>query len=108
MKDQPTLPAKGWWIAPLICLGLFIVGCVTIWQVSDLGRELLAKSFMTIAGYLATPFILETSAALFGLVVVLVYNEWRRGRDGPDWVEMEIKDDKAPETQPEAGTTEKR
>jgi hypothetical protein len=50
---------------------------------------------------------LETSAALFGLVAVLVYNEWRRGRDGPDWVEMEVKEDKAPETPPEASPAEK-
>jgi hypothetical protein len=83
------------------------VGVVIVWQVSEIGRELLAKSFMTIAGYLATPFILETSAALFGLVAVLVYNEWRRGRDGPDWVEMEVKEDKAPETPPEASPAEK-
>ena len=107
MSDHPTPPAKGWWLAPVLCLLVFIVGLIIVWQVSEIGRELLAKSFFTIAGYLATPFILETSAALFGLVVVLVYNEWRRAKDGPDWVEMEIKDDKASETQPESGTTEK-
>lgn len=107
MPDHPTPPAKGWWITPVLCLLAFIVGVVIVWQVSEIGRELLAKSFMTIAGYLATPFILETSAALFGLVVVLVYNEWRRGKDGPDWVEMEIKDDNPSEAKSEAGTPEK-
>jgi hypothetical protein len=107
MSDHPTPPAKGWWITPVLCLLVFIVGVTVVWQVSEIGRELLAKSFMTIAGYLATPFILETSAALFGLVVVLVYNEWRRGKDGPDWVEMEITDDKAPELKTEADTAAK-
>lgn len=93
MKDHPTPPAKGWWITPLVVFFLFVTATIIVWQTSELGRELLAKSFMTIAGYLATPFILETSAAIFGLVMVLVYNEWRRGKDGPDWVEMEVKED---------------
>lgn len=107
MTDHPTPPAKGWWITPVLFIITFIVGVTIVWQVSEIGRELLAKSFMTIAGYLATPFILETSAALFGLVVVLVYNEWRRGKDGPDWVEMEIKEDKAPELKTEVDTAGK-
>lgn len=107
MTDHPTPPARGWWIAPVLCFLVFIAGVSAVWQVSEVGRELLAKSFMTIAGYLATPFILETSAALFGLVVVLVYNEWRRGKDGPDWVEMEIKEDNAPELKTETDTAAK-
>lgn len=107
MTSHPTPPAKGWWIAPFLCFLVFIAGVTAFWQVSEVGRELLAKSFMTIAGYLATPFILETSAALFGLVVVLVYNEWRRGKDGPDWVEMEIKEDNAPELKTETDTAAK-
>ena len=93
MRDQPTLPARGWWIAPLVFVLFFIAAVVTIWQVSVEGREILAKSFMTIAGYLATPFVLETSVALFGLVAVLVFNEWRRAKDGPDYVEMMVEDD---------------
>ncbi|MES2599084.1 MAG: hypothetical protein V4662_27395 [Verrucomicrobiota bacterium] len=92
-KDHPTLPARGWWIAPLIFAICFIAAIVTVWNVSEDGREMLAKSFMTIAGYLGTPFVLETSTALFGLVVVLVFNEWRRAKDGPDYVEMMVEDD---------------
>lgn len=94
MKDHPTLPARGWWITPLICAILFVAGIAVVWQTSEIGQELLAKSFMTIAGYLATPFILETSAALLGLVVVLVFNEYRRAKDGPDYVEMMVEDEK--------------
>lgn len=94
MKDQPTLPARGWWITPLICAILFVAGIAVVWQTSEIGQELLAKSFQTIAGYLATPFILETSFALLGLVIVLVYNEYRRAKDGPDYVEMMVEDEK--------------
>lgn len=82
---------KRWWLLPLLIAILFISGIITAWQVSEVARELLAKSFFTIAGTLATPFILETSFAIGGLVVVLVFNEWRRLKAGPDWVEMEVR-----------------
>ena len=97
MENHPTPPAKGWWIGPLIFGLLFLAGLAVVWQVSETGRELLAKSFMTLAGYLATPFVLEITAALTGLIIVLVYNEWRRSKDGPDWVVMEVKEEKKPE-----------
>lgn len=93
MKDHPTLPARGWWITPLICAILFVTAVAIVWRTSEIGQELLAKSFMTIAGYLATPFILETSVALTGLVIVLVFNEYRRAKDGPDYVEMMVEDE---------------
>lgn len=88
--SMPVLP-KRWWLLPLIVASLFIGSIITAWQVSDTAKELLAKSFFTMAGTLATPFILETSFAIIGLVLVLVFNEWRRLKDGPDWVEMEVK-----------------
>lgn len=89
----PPPPRRGWWIAPLIFLVLFITGVVVAWKSNEIARELLAKSFMTLAGWLATPFILETSAAITGVIVVLTYNEWRRSKEGPEWVEMEVKDE---------------
>lgn len=108
--DHPRLPAKGWWITPLVFVLFFIAAIVTVCVVSEEGRELAAKSFMTITGYLATPFVLETATALMGLVAVLVFNEWRRAKDGPDYVEMMVEDDvvtssslkqDAPVTQPQ-------
>jgi len=89
--SESVLP-KRWWLAPLLfTLGLFAsitLACI----LNETAREIFAKSFFTIAGALATPFILETSFALFGLVVVLVFNEYRRLKDGPEWVELEVPD----------------
>ncbi len=82
---------KRWWLMPLLIAIVFVGGIITAWQVSETAKEILAKSFFTIAGTLATPFILETSAAIGGLVLVLVFNEWRRLKNGPEWVEMEVK-----------------
>jgi hypothetical protein len=62
------------------------------WHSHETARELIAKSIMTLAGWLATPFVLESSTAILGLVIVLTYNEWRRRQDGPEWVEMEVKE----------------
>ena len=88
--SESVLP-KRWWVTPLLFL-MTIVGCATTaWNYDETAREILAKSFFTIAGTLATPFILETSVALGGLTIVLVFNEYRRLKDGPDWVEMEVK-----------------
>lgn len=79
-----------WWLTPLIVGLLFIGGISYAWQSSAEAKEILAKSFFTIAGTLASPFILETSIAIFGLIAVLTFNQWRRDKDGPDWVEMEV------------------
>lgn len=85
-----------------ILLGLFLTLLLLrlIWA-TELGRELLAKSFMTLAGYLGTPFVLEASFFMLGWVLVLTWNERRRKQDGPDWVEMEVQP-KTPEKDPRA------
>lgn len=67
-----------------------------IWNSHETARELLAKSAMTIVGWLSTPFILESSAAIVGIVVVLTYNEWRSRNDGPEWVEMHVEEPTSP------------
>ncbi|MCX6855818.1 MAG: hypothetical protein NTV80_13035 [Verrucomicrobia bacterium] len=90
--SESVLP-KRWWLMPLVIAVVMIVGMVAAWNYDETAREILAKSFFTIAGTLASPFILETSIALGGLTIVLVFNEWRRLKDGPDWVEMEVKTD---------------
>lgn len=88
---ENTTP-KNWWLVPLLIGALFIGGIAYAWQTSEAAKEILAKSFFTIAGTLASPFILESSIAIFGLVAVLTYNQWRREKDGPEWVEMEVPD----------------
>lgn len=88
--SESVLP-KRWWLVPLLFLLTFVGCAVAAWNYDETAREILAKSFFTIAGTLASPFILETSVALGGLTIVLVFNEYRRLKDGPDWVEMEVK-----------------
>jgi hypothetical protein len=101
--SESVLP-KRWWLMPLLFLIVFVSCVIAAWNYSETAQEILAKSFFTIAGTLASPFILETSVALGGLTIVLVFNEWRRLKDGPDWVEMEVKNDDAVSKEPETPT----
>lgn len=88
---QKTRP-RFFWLWPAVLAAAVPAAIVLLWRSHETARELMAKSLMTLAGWLATPFVLESSAAITGLVIVLTYNEWRRRRDGPDWVEMEVDD----------------
>lgn len=85
MKNDVPLPSR-WWLPPLLfTAGLFIAISI-IWQVSETAREVLAKAIMMIVGALSTPFVLETTVALFGLCIVIAVNQWRLNKEGDGWV----------------------
>lgn len=86
MNPNSSALPKRWWLTPLIFTLVFAAGLVLVCMLSVTAREVLAKAFMTVAGTLATPFFLETSVALVGLVAVLVYNQWRRSQEEDEWV----------------------
>lgn len=79
-------PSKRWWITPLLFGIVFLAAIAFAWNTSEIARELLSKSVMTIAGTVASPFILEATVALVGLVLVLTYNQWRMQKEGDGWV----------------------
>lgn len=81
-----AVPSKRWWITPLLFSIVFIAILVYAWTTSEIARELLSKSVMTLAGTVASPFILEATVALVGLVIVLTYNQWRIQKEGDGWV----------------------
>ncbi len=96
---KPSLSRRIWAWALLFVLAVPTL-VTLIWNSHETARELLAKSIMTLAGWLATPFILESSAAIVGIIVVLTYNEWRSRQDGPDWVEMHVEEPLTPSSAP--------
>lgn len=65
---------------------VLVLVTMAVCQTSETAREVLAKAVMMIAGALATPFILEISVFLFGLVAVIVLNQWRMEKEGDGWV----------------------
>jgi len=43
----------------------------------------------TMLGILTTPFFMEASFAILGLVIVITLNHWRISREGDEFVELE-------------------
>jgi hypothetical protein len=56
--------------------------------------------FVRIAGIVTTPFLMEATLAVSGLLLVILINQWRQHREGDEFVYLEeVKD--APEGLPE-------
>lgn len=49
----------------------------------------VGEAFGTVAGILSTPFFMEGSFVVIGLITVLVLNTWRRRREGDEFVEID-------------------
>lgn len=64
---------------------------------SEDAREVAGEAVWNLFRFFTTPFILELSVAIMGLLAVTTYNQWRRSKDGPEWVEMEVPDKDAKE-----------
>jgi hypothetical protein len=51
---------------------------------------LVGESFGTIAGLISTPFIMEATFAILGLMIVIGLNAWRRHKAGDEYVAIDI------------------
>lgn len=70
-----------------------IVGVVALvlWQSAE-ARQVAMDAAGLLFTFFSTPFILETSLCLIGLMLVLVINQRRLDKDKDEWVEMEVAD----------------
>lgn len=78
------------WIGPFVLVLLGLAGAGYLLWSSAEAREVALESAFLMFTVLTTPFVLETSVALLGLVAVITYNQWRLSREGDEWVEMEV------------------
>jgi hypothetical protein len=53
----------------------------------------VGESVGTVAGIMSTPFFMEASFIVLGLVIVLALNIWRRNREGDELVFLEERPD---------------
>ncbi len=83
--------------AVLFTVATVIVGFLFGWRFVP---GLVGESLGTVAGVLSTPFFMEASFALLGLVIVIGLNAWRRHKAGDEFVALEISE---PGNQPESG-----
>ncbi len=77
-----------------ILLGAAILGTITVSALTLLiGWRLVPGLFGewlgVIAGILSTPFFLEASFFIMGLLIVVSLNSWRRTKDGDEFVYLE-------------------
>ncbi|MDB6139188.1 MAG: hypothetical protein JWO94_2260 [Verrucomicrobiaceae bacterium] len=76
---------------PTLLPASIIVGAVALvlWKSTE-ARQVAGEALGLLFTFFTTPFILETSLALIGLMTVLVINQRRRDREQDEWVEMEV------------------
>jgi hypothetical protein len=67
-------------------LAVVVAGLLVSWRFIP---GLLGEWVGTMMGLVMTPFILETSFAILGLLTVISLNIWRRRKDGDDFVYLE-------------------
>lgn len=93
------------WVAPVLWTAAFIVGgCLACVFSPDL-RMIVFEGIGYMWAFFTTPFILEGSVFLIGLITVFIINNLRIDREGDGWVEMEVTttatDDKSKDGQAE-------
>lgn len=77
---SPRLLAKAAGVLVLLALGIALV------LQNATAREVALQAAANLFGFVTTPFILEATVALFGLIAVMTYNQWRLGKEGDGWV----------------------
>lgn len=68
---------------------------------SPTAREVVWQAFTNLFGFFSTPFILEATVAVLGLIAVISYNQWRISRDGDGWVVLPDSTDQPPPPAPD-------
>ncbi|BCX50116.1 hypothetical protein HAHE_40240 [Haloferula helveola] len=89
----------------LVIGGLLIVSVGLLAIVCWLARGLpgfFGEWFGVIAGIVSTPFLMEASFVLIGLMLVLAVNHWRQQREGDEFVYLEQVEGPEAETLPDS------
>lgn len=87
-------------IGPAVIGSIVLGGSVAILYSSEEAREVAGEAVWNVFRFFTTPFILELSVALFGILAVMTYNQWKQSKDDPEWVEMEVPNKDEPEKEP--------
>ena len=96
----PAAESRRWWLGPLLWSLAILGGIVISCRVNETAREVVMEGIGYLFAFFTTPFILEASLFIGGLGIVMIINGLRMERDGDDWVEMEVKDEKPTSDEP--------
>lgn len=99
MSHTEKLPANPrWWLETLVWSLGFAIATGVACYVNETAREIVGQGLAYLFMFMTTPFILESSAAVIGLCIVIFINNRRIEREGDGWVMMEVKQ---PEAEPD-------
>ena len=70
----------------LILIGVIVPTTLVGWRYLP---GLLGETVGTIIGVMTTPFCMETSFVILGITIVIALNNWRRYKEGDDFVYLE-------------------
>jgi len=65
-----------------------VAGFTTLFVTNETAREIAGSTGRALIGLFSTPFIFEATCLFLFTVALLTYNQWRREKDGDDWVYM--------------------
>lgn len=77
-------------LGPIIISLLVITGLIVLIRTNPTAREVAGEGFWMLFTFFSTPFILESTVAIIGLMIVVTWNQWRIRKEGDGWVEMEV------------------
>ena len=88
--SRPAMSTFRRLLPTLLPVALILVASIVLLCLSSEARDVGAEAAGLVFTFFSTPFILETSVAVIGLILVLVVNQRRLEKDKDEWVEMEV------------------
>lgn len=86
-------------VSILVLLMVAVPSLLMTWRIVP---GLVGETLGTIMGIVTTPFFMEASFVILGLVIVITLNHFRQVREGDDFVTLEIAEDPEVKSESEA------
>jgi uncharacterized membrane protein len=86
-------------VSILVLLMVAVPSLLMTWRIVP---GLVGETLGTIMGIVTTPFFMEATFVILGLVIVITLNHFRQVREGDDFVSIEIAEDPEVKNEPEA------
>jgi hypothetical protein len=95
-KDEKSFS----WVRLVLGLGLWVGGIaavlITVALSSPTAAEVIRDAFAYLLAFFGTPFILESSVAVIGIIIVITINHYRMQKEGDGWVYLAVPDQDGP------------
>lgn len=94
MKDVDEQVGSFSWLRMMLGLSLWVLplalGLAAVAYFSPTAREVFGDAFFYLIAFFGTPFVLEATVALMGLLTVVTISHWRIQKEGDGWVYLAV------------------